>query len=76
MGVFPKKSLQFLRGALDARSLEVSSGRIPIAPLQPAIDKVEGGLLVLFLGLSFSIGSLGNFSADALALVGLILMSL
>jgi len=31
-----------------------------------AIEKVEGGLLVLFLGLGFFIALPGNFSADTL----------
>jgi len=29
-------------------------------------DKIEGGLIVLFLGLVFSVGLPGNFYADAL----------
>jgi len=50
------------------RFLEVSTEYMPSAPPNRT-DKVEGGILVLFLGLEFSIApsSRGNFSADALA---------
>jgi len=55
IGVSPKKGLRFLHGLLDAVFLGVSPGYMPSASY-PATDKLEGGLLVLFLGLGLSIG--------------------
>jgi len=53
------------------RSLEMSPGYMPnnTSPNLTATDKVEGGLLVLFLGLRFSIvlPPLGKFSVNTLA---------
>jgi len=58
-----KKLYTFYSGLLIQRIFEVSPGCIPCAP-----PKMEGGLLVQFLGLCFSVTlpTLGIFS-DALA---------
>jgi len=52
-----QKGLHFLLGALDTALLEVSPRCMLVRPLTSR-DKMEGGLLVKFLGLGFSIAAL------------------
>jgi len=66
MVVSQKKGLHILHGAVDAA---FPSGKLWVhaqfCASYPAADKMEGSLLVLFLGLSIAPHLPGNFFADA-----------
>jgi len=56
MSVSPKKVFTFYMGLLMQRSIELSPGYMPNALPKPPL--IDGCLLELFLGLSFSIDPL------------------